>query len=83
MGDLKAKIKARDNEVSETKNNVVKSIAKSKSSNGEKDKMISVKVNSSTYELFTKINKALGMSNNSCINQLISKYVLDNKNVIE
>ena len=83
MGDLKAKIKARDNEAGENKNSVVNSIAKEKSSNGKKDKMISVKVNSTTYEQFSQINKALGMSNNSCINQMISKYVLDNKNIIE
>ena len=58
----------------------IKDIAKV---NGSKDKMISAKVNSVTYEQFTDINKVFGMSNNSSLNQLIAKYVLENKTVLE
>lgn len=58
----------------------IKDIAKV---NGSKDKMISAKVNSVTYEQFTDINKVFGMSNNSSLNQLIAKYVLENKKVLE
>lgn len=58
----------------------IKEIAKV---NGSKDKMISAKVNSVTYEQFTEINKVFGMSNNSSLNQLIAKYVLENKKVLE
>lgn len=59
---------------------VIKDIAKV---NGSKDKMISAKVNSVTYEQFTEINKVFGMSNNSSLNQLIAKYVLENKKILE
>lgn len=59
---------------------VIKDIAKV---NGAKDKMISAKVNSITYEQFAEINKVFGMSNNSSLNQLIAKYVLENKKVLE
>jgi hypothetical protein len=50
---------------------------------GSKDKQISAKVNERTYELFTKINKTQGLSNNSVLNQLIYKYVRENKGVLE
>lgn len=78
------KFEKKANELNkEEEKSVVKKIAKSKSSDGLKDLTISVKVNSTTYEQFKAINKVLGTSNNSCINTLISRYVLDNKNVIE
>lgn len=50
---------------------------------GAKDKMISVKVNSSTYKVFTDICRARGLSNNSAINMLISDFVNDNKSYLE
>lgn len=59
---------------------VIKDIAKA---NSAKDKMISAKVNSLTYAQFTEINRVFGMSNNSSLNQLIAKYVLENKKVLE
>lgn len=78
------KFEKKANELNkEEEKSVVKNIAKNKSSNGTKDLTISVKVNSTTYEQFKEINKALGMSNNSCINQFIARYVLENKNIIE
>ena len=53
------------------------------SATGSKDKQISAKVNERTYELFTLINKTQGLSNNSVLNQLIYKYVRENKGVID
>lgn len=50
---------------------------------GEKDKQISAKVNSKTYAAFQKINRIQGLSNNSVLNQLIYKYVRENKGILE
>lgn len=50
---------------------------------GSKDKQISAKVNDRTYSLFTLINKTQGLSNNSVLNQLIYKYVRENKGIID
>lgn len=48
-----------------------------------KDKQISAKVNAKTYAMFTQINKAYGLSNNSTLNMLISEYVRDKKDVLK
>lgn len=48
-----------------------------------KDKQISAKVNEKTYAMFTKINKAYGLSNNSTLNMLISEYVRDKKDILK
>lgn len=53
------------------------------SKNGTKDKQISAKVNQKTYDAFTSINKLQGLSNNSALNMLISKYVRENKEILE
>lgn len=50
---------------------------------GSKDKQISAKVNEKSYALFTKINKAQGLSNNSALNLIINKYVRENKGILE
>lgn len=50
---------------------------------GSKNKQISAKVNERTYSLFTLINKTQGLSNNSVLNQLIYKYVRENKGIIK
>lgn len=52
-------------------------------SDGSKEKQISAKVNEKYYTLFTKINKAQGMSNNSVLNSLINKYVRENKGILD
>ena len=52
-------------------------------SDGEKDKQVSAKVNNKTWENFTKINKAQGLSNNSALNMLINKYVRENKAILD
>lgn len=62
---------------------VVKEMIRNKVSIGGKDKLISAKVNSTTYEKFSDINKIFGISNNSCINQLITKYVLENQKLLD
>lgn len=49
----------------------------------EKDKQVSAKVNSATYELFTRINKVNGLSNNSAINMLIASYVHEKKYLLD
>ncbi len=48
-----------------------------------KDKQISAKVNDGVYRKFTKINKAQGISNNSALNMIISKYVRENKGILD
>ena len=52
-------------------------------SKSTKDKQISAKVNQKTYDAFTSINKLQGLSNNSALNMLISKYVRENKEILE
>ena len=51
--------------------------------NSGKDKQISAKVNEKVYGLFTQINKAQGMSNNSALNMIISRYVRENKGILD
>lgn len=62
----------------------IKRGAAKKITSGEKnkDRQISAKVNSATYDLFTKINQEQGLSNNSAINLLISRYVRENKGIL-
>ena len=51
--------------------------------NSGKDKQISAKVNEKVYRLFTQINKAQGISNNSALNMIISRYVRENKGILD
>jgi hypothetical protein len=51
--------------------------------NGEKDKQISAKVNGELYSEFARINRLQGVSNNSIINQLIFKYVRENRGILD
>lgn len=51
--------------------------------NSGKDKQISAKVNEKVYGLFTQINKAQGVSNNSALNMIISRYVRENKGILD
>lgn len=53
------------------------------SKDGAKDKQISAKVNMKIYNAFTKINKLQGISNNSALNMLITKYVRENKDILD
>ena len=51
--------------------------------NSGKDKQISAKVNEKVYGLFTQINKPQGISNNSALNMIISRYVRENKGILD
>ena len=51
--------------------------------NSGKDKQISAKVNEKVYGLFTQINKAQGISNNSALNMIINRYVRENKGILD
>lgn len=51
--------------------------------NSGKDKQISAKVNEKVYRLFTQINKSQGISNNSALNMIISRYVRENKGILD
>ena len=53
------------------------------SKDGMKDRQASLKVNSKLYDTFTKINKEHGLSNNSALNMLISKYVRENEHILD
>ena len=53
------------------------------SKDGMKDKQISAKVNLKMYNEFTAINKIQGLSNNSALNMLISKYVRENRSILD
>ena len=53
------------------------------SKDGAKDKQISAKVNMKIYNAFTKINNLQGISNNSALNMLITKYVRENKDILD
>lgn len=48
----------------------------------KKDKVVTAKVYPDTWEIFTAINRAQGMTNNSVINMLISEYVRDKKEIL-
>lgn len=65
------------------KNKRKKAVSKIMSNDGIKDKQISAKVNEKSWENFTKINKAQGLSNNSALNMIINKYIRENKGIIE
>ena len=60
-----------------------KAVAKIISTDGAKDKQISAKVNEKSWENFTKINKAQGLSNNSDLNMIVNKYIRENMGIIE
>lgn len=53
------------------------------SKDGMKDKQISAKINTKMYNEFTSINKVQGLSNNSALNMLISKYVRENRSLLD
>lgn len=65
------------------KNKRKKAVSKIMSNDGMKDKQISAKVNEKSWENFTKINKAQGLSNNSALNMIINKYIRENKGIID
>ncbi len=88
MGSLADKVKAQEAnqpklekiKLTKEKPAPVKQISNNSS---QKDKQISAKVNEQTYALFTRINKAQGLSNNSALNMILNKYVRENRGILE
>lgn len=71
---------SNEKEKTERKNHALYSIL---SKDGAKDKQISAKVNGNVYAMFSEINKAQGISNNSALNMIITKYVRENKCILD
>ena len=69
--ERKNKFIEKEKTLPQQEKSAVKKIAKKEKEN----KMISASVNAENYAAFTRINKAKGMSNNSCLNMLIADYV--------
>lgn len=65
------------------RNGAKRAVEKIVSREGAKDKQISAKVNRNMYHVFTKINRAQGLSNNSALNMIIAKYVRENKELLD
>lgn len=65
------------------KSDIKKPIEKIISREGQKDKQISAKINTQVFNSFTKINRIQGLSNNSAINMIITKYVRENKSLLD
>lgn len=57
--------------------------AKILASHSTKDKRVSVRMNSSTYDQFALINSKLGTSNGSVINMLVAEYIMKYKELLE
>ena len=61
----------------------VSAVAQIAVTDGAKDKQVSAKVNAQSWESFTRINKAQGLSNNSALNMIINKYIRENKGILD
>lgn len=72
-----------EQELIQRNSNKKKPIEQIISKDGMKDKQISAKVNMKMYNEFTAINKIQGLSNNSALNMLISKYVRENRSILD
>ena len=84
MGDLEKKAEARKlrEKNTEKKRNGFDFFNKDHGK-GNKDKAISLRVNSDSYETFKRICRAKGITANACLNMLMNEYTLDNKRFIE
>ena len=88
MGDIKkkglaSKIYEREQRREETVHTENKTIDKISGHPCGKNKAISVRINELTYENFKKICEKRGLSSNSCINMLISDFVIENKDILD
>lgn len=89
LDELKKQEEQDANKSSSLKKNDVREIRKNRalhtilSKDGAKDKQISAKVNGNVYAMFSAINKAQGLSNNSALNMIITKYVRENKGILD
>lgn len=82
MGRLLDNVKKQEAKEREVSKKVTNTISKIAAEDKIKDKQISAKVNEKMYYMFTKINKVYGLSNNSALNMLISKYVQEKKKIL-
>lgn len=86
MGDFKKTNSAMQNAAAEREarsqgqSSTVKKLTGSESK--IKDKVVSAKVYPETWERFTQINKAQGITNNSAINMIITKYIRENEEIL-
>lgn len=81
MASLFDKVQQNENqkETGHKDNTAVKKITK----NVKKDKTVSAKFNGEIYNRFTEINKAQGITNNSALNMILTKYVRENSDLID
>ena len=74
---------AKQDNVKIEKKKRVSAVSKIAITDGAKDKQVSAKVSAQSWEAFTRINRAQGLSNNSALNMIINKYVRENKGILE
>lgn len=49
----------------------------------KKSRVVSAKFYPDTWETFTAINRAKGMTNNSVLNDLVTRYVIEEKKILK
>ena len=76
------KIKAREQRKIDTVHTENETIEKITSSTKGKNKIISARVNETTYQAFKATCEAKGISANACINMLITDFVNNNKGLL-
>ena len=81
VGRIEAKLQADKEAAAKEKKKppVVVEMTKAKET---KNQQISVKMYPDAYQKFCKINRALGLSNNSSVNQLIARFIRENENLL-
>ena len=82
MASFKA-VKGLIEEQKEKKAEQPTTAAKLLASHSTKDKRVSVRMNSASYDQFAEINSKLGASNGSVINMLIAEYIMKYKELLE
>ncbi len=82
VGRIEAKLQADKEAAAKEKKQppVVVQMAKAKET---KSQQISVKLYPDAFQKFCKINRALGLSNNSSVNQLIARFIRENENLLD
>lgn len=84
MGDLREKAAERRKRTESVKrdNQTIEFFTREHGSGG-KNKSISARVNSDTYQDFKTVCKGKGITPNACINMLISEFVHENKSYLD
>ena len=83
MASLLDKVNAQETAKKPKTSEKKKAVSQIALSGNVKNKQISAKVNGELYAAFTRINRAQGITNNSALNMIMSKYVRDNKILLE